>query len=51
MRYTDDERAKKVYKYALELHEFIVDSQVQRDDLIENRKLQRLVATPISKQG
>ena len=39
MRYTDDERAKKVYKYALELHEFIVDSQVQRDDLIENRKL------------
>ena len=51
MRYTDDERAKKVYKYALELHEFIVDSQVQRDDLVENRKLQWLVTTPLSNIG
>ena len=51
MRYTDDERVKKVYKYALELHEFIVDSQVQRDDLVENRKLQWLVTTPLSNIG
>ena len=51
MRYTDDERVKKIYGYALELHEFIADSQVQRDDLVENRKLQWLVTTPISNIG
>ena len=51
MRYTDDDRVKKIYGYALELHEFIAESQVQRDDLVESRKLQWLVTTPISKQG
>ena len=51
MRYTDDERVKKVYKYALELHEYVTDHQVQRDDLIENRDLQWLVTTPLSNMG
>ncbi len=51
MRYTDEERVKRVYKYALELQEYITESQVQRDDLVENRKLQWLVTTPISNIG
>ena len=51
MRYTDDERVKKVYKYALELHEYITAHQVQRDDLIEKRDLQWLVTTPIFNMG
>ena len=51
MRYTDDERVKKVCKYALELHEYVTDHQVQRDDLIGNRDLQWLVTTPIFNMG
>ena len=51
MRYTDDERVKKIYAYALELHEFITESHIQRDDLVEQRKLQWFVTTPISNIG
>ena len=51
MRYTDDERVKKIYKYALELQEYITDHQVQGDDLPENRDLQWLVTTPLFNMG
>ena len=51
MRYTDDERVKKIYKYALELQEYITSHQVQGDDLPENRDLQWLVTTPLFNMG
>ena len=50
MRCTDDERVKKVYKYALELQEYITSHRVQKEDLLE-QPMQWLVATPLSKQG
>ncbi len=51
MRYTDDERVKRIYKYALELQEYITAHQVQGDDLPENRDLQWLVTTPLFNMG
>ena len=50
MRCTDDERVKKIYKYALELQEYITSHRVQKEDLLE-QPMQRLVATPLSNIG
>ena len=50
MRCTDDERVKKIYKYALELQQYITDNQVQREDLQE-QPMQWLVTTPLSNIG
>ena len=50
MRYTDDERVKKIYKYALELQEYITSRQVQKEDLLE-QPMQWLVTTPLSNIG
>ena len=50
MRCTDNERVKKIYKYALELQEYITDNQVQREDLQE-QPMQWLVTTPLSNIG
>lgn len=51
MKYTDRQRVEKIYKYAKELHEYIIDKRIKRQDILNDMHLQWLVTTPLYNIG
>ena len=51
MKYSDQQRVRKIYDNAVKLHEYIRDNQVQKEDLLQEIALQWLVTTPLYNIG
>lgn len=51
MKYTDDQRIRKIYEKAVKLQEYIADHQVKREMLLTEISLQWLVTTPLYNIG
>lgn len=51
MKYSDKQRINKIYKYTKELNDYIVESRVAKEDLLEKTFLQWLVTTPLYNIG
>lgn len=51
MKYSDEQRIKKIYENALKLHEYILSSKIQKKDLMTDIPLQWLVTTPLYNIG
>ncbi|MCI9456154.1 MAG: DUF86 domain-containing protein [Oscillospiraceae bacterium] len=51
MKYSDEQRIKKIYESAIKLHEYILENNVKKADLLENIPLQWLVTTPLYNIG
>lgn len=51
MKYTDEQRIKKIYENAVKLHEYIVSNNIQKEDLLIDIPLQWLVTTPLYNIG
>lgn len=51
MKYSDEQRIKKIYENAVKLHEYIVSNGVKKADLLKNVPLQWLVTTPLYNIG
>lgn len=51
MRYTDDQRIKKIYEYAVQLKNYIIDNGLTKEELCKDIHLQWLVTTPLYNIG
>lgn len=51
MKYSDEQRVKKIYENAVKLHEYIVKNSIKREDLLTDIPLQWLVTTPLYNIG
>ena len=51
MKYSDGQRIKKIYENAVNLHEYIINNNIKREDLLTNIPLQWLVTTPLYNIG
>lgn len=51
MKYSDEQRIKKIYENAVQLHEYIVSNNIEKRDLLTNIPLQWLVTTPLYNIG
>lgn len=51
MKYSDEQRIKKIYENAVKLHEYIVSNRVKKEDLLKDVPLQWLVTTPLYNIG
>lgn len=51
MKYSDEQRIKKIYENAVKLHEYIINNNIKKKDLLENVPLQWLVTTPLYNIG
>lgn len=51
MKYSDEQRIKKIYDNAVKLHEYIANNGIQKENLLENIPLQWLVTTPLYNIG
>lgn len=51
MKYSDEQRIKKIYENAVKLHEYIVSNSVKKEDLLKDVPLQWLVTTPLYNIG
>ena len=51
MKYSDDQRLKKIYENASKLDKYIKDNGVTRESLLEDYSLQWLVTTPLYNIG
>lgn len=51
MKYSDEQRIKKIYENAVKLHEHIINNNIKKKDLLENIPLQWLVTTPLYNIG
>lgn len=51
MKYSDEQRIKKISEIAVKLHEYIINNDVGREDLLTNVPLQWLVTTPLYNIG
>ncbi len=51
MKYSDDQRIKKIYENAVKLHEYILENNIKKEDLLINIPLQWLVTTPLYNIG
>lgn len=51
MKYSDEQRIKKIYENAVKLHEYIVNNSVKKEDLLKDVPLQWLVTTPLYNIG
>lgn len=51
MKYSDEQRIKKIYENAVKLHEYIINNNIKKIDLLENVLLQWLVTTPLYNIG
>lgn len=51
MKYSDEQRIKKIFENAVKLHEYIVSNNVKKADLLKNVPLQWLVTTPLYNIG
>ena len=51
MKYTDKQRLQKIYDNAIKLHQYIIDKQIKKEDLLNDYALQWLVTTPLYNIG
>ncbi len=51
MKYSDEQRINKIYENAVNLHEYIINNNIKREDLLTNVPLQWLVTTPLYNIG
>ena len=51
MKYSDQQRIQKIYENAVKLHEYLVENQIKKDDLLTEISLQWLVTTPLYNIG
>ena len=51
MKYSDEQRVKKIYENAVKLYEYIVSNKISKDDLLTDVPLQWLVTTPLYNIG
>lgn len=51
MKYSDEQRIKKIYENAVKLREYIVSNSVKKEDLLKDVPLQWLVTTPLYNIG
>ncbi len=51
MKYSDEQRLKKVYENAIKLHEYIICNNISKEDLLTDVPLQWLVTTPLYNIG
>lgn len=51
MRYSDEQRVKKIYDYAVKLMEYIDANAVTREQIMQDESLQWLVTTPLYNIG
>lgn len=51
MKYSDEQRIKKIYKNAVKLHEYITENKIKKEDLLTEIPLQWLVTTPLYNIG
>jgi uncharacterized protein with HEPN domain len=51
MKYSDDQRLKKIYENASKLNQYIVEKGVEKESLLNDYSLQWLVTTPLYNIG
>lgn len=51
MKYTDEQRIKKICENAVKLHEYIIKNNIKRENLLTDIPLQWLVTTPLYNIG
>lgn len=51
MKYSDEQRIKRIYENAIKLHEYIVCNNISKEDLLSDVPLQWLVTTPLYNIG
>lgn len=51
MRYSDEQRIKKIYEYATRLQQYIEDKEITKEALLSDYSLQWLVTTPLYNIG
>ncbi len=51
MKYSDEQRVKKIYEYSVKLIEYINSNSVTKHDLLNDYSLQWLVTTPLYNIG
>ncbi|MDO5151626.1 MAG: hypothetical protein Q4D76_19925 [Oscillospiraceae bacterium] len=51
MKYTDQQRLKKIYDNATKLHSYIIENNITKDQLLREETLQWLVTTPLYNIG
>ncbi|MCM1183469.1 MAG: hypothetical protein NC337_08850 [Roseburia sp.] len=51
MKYSDEQRIKRIYENAIKLHEYIVTHNINKEDLLADIPLQWLVTTPLYNIG
>ena len=51
MKYTDEQRLKKIYENATKLHSYITEKGIKKEDLLTDYSLQWLVTTPLYNIG
>ena len=51
MKYSDEYRVQKIYDYAKQLNEYIVNNKITKEKLINETSLQWLVTTPLYNIG
>ncbi|SCZ81168.1 HepT-like ribonuclease domain-containing protein [Pseudobutyrivibrio xylanivorans] len=51
MKYSDEQRIKKIYENAKKLDEYIKSNNIQKDQLLQEQTLQWLVTTPLYNIG
>ncbi|MCM1387393.1 MAG: DUF86 domain-containing protein [Bacillus sp. (in: Bacteria)] len=51
MKYSDEQRIKRIYENAIKLYEYIVTQNVSKKDLLTDIPLQWLVTTPLYNIG
>lgn len=51
MKYSDRQRIEKIYEKAIKLHEYIIENNIKKEDLLADVPLQWLVTTPLYNIG
>lgn len=51
MKYSDEQRIKKIYENAVKLHNYIVENNIKKEELLTSIPLQWLVTTPLYNIG
>lgn len=51
MNYSDQQRIRKIYNYAVKLHGYIADKGISREELMNDFSIQWLVTTPLYNIG
>ena len=51
MRYSDEQRIKKIYEYATRLQQYIEEKEITKEALLSDYSLQWLVTTPLYNIG